>query len=147
MVDTRQEIGLGATANDGNGDSLRTAGQKINTNFATIFSRIGGDNDNIGGNVYNNTIVTTAGTTVSTDHTLIIGNKTVTGNLTLTLGSGTSIGEYKIFVNRGSQNMVITPSNFAQGSTVTLNQYDACQMIWDGTRWYLIGNQSQVTVV
>jgi hypothetical protein len=37
----QQDIGLGSSANDGNGDDLRTAGGKINDNFAEIYARTG----------------------------------------------------------------------------------------------------------
>jgi hypothetical protein len=38
---TKQVIGLGTTANDHTGDSLRVAGTKINTNFTEIYNAIG----------------------------------------------------------------------------------------------------------
>jgi hypothetical protein len=40
----------------------------------------------------------------------------------------------------------VTPTAFAQGTSFALAQWDGCQVIWDGNSWYLIGNQSQVTV-
>jgi hypothetical protein len=42
---TRQTIGIGTVANDGTGDTLRSAGQKMNANFAEIYLRLGGDSD------------------------------------------------------------------------------------------------------
>jgi hypothetical protein len=42
---TRQNIGIGSAANDGTGDTLRAAGQKINENFVEIYRRLGGDSD------------------------------------------------------------------------------------------------------
>lgn len=38
---TKQVIGLGTTANDHTGDSLRVAGTKINANFTEIYTAIG----------------------------------------------------------------------------------------------------------
>ena len=38
---TQQTIGLGSTANDGNGDDPRTAGTKINENFTELYNRTG----------------------------------------------------------------------------------------------------------
>ena len=35
---TRQNIGIGSAANDGNGDTLRQAGTKINANFREIYT-------------------------------------------------------------------------------------------------------------
>ena len=40
---SRQNINIGAAANDGTGDTLRVAGQKINQNFAELFEKFGGD--------------------------------------------------------------------------------------------------------
>ena len=44
---TRLNIGTGSAANDGNGDTLRTAGTKINANFVELYQRLGGDSDNL----------------------------------------------------------------------------------------------------
>jgi hypothetical protein len=37
----KQSIGLGTTANDHSGDSLRTAGGKINNNFNELYTALG----------------------------------------------------------------------------------------------------------
>ena len=37
---TRQAINIGAAANDGTGDDLRTGGQKINENFEEVYNRV-----------------------------------------------------------------------------------------------------------
>lgn len=39
---TRQALNLGTQANDGTGDTLRIAGQKINENFAELYTILGG---------------------------------------------------------------------------------------------------------
>ena len=39
----RQNISTGTTANDGTGDTLRSAGTKINSNFSEIYTLLGGD--------------------------------------------------------------------------------------------------------
>ena len=46
MATTRQIISVGSAANDGTGDTLRSAGQKINSNFSQIYAKLGGDSDN-----------------------------------------------------------------------------------------------------
>ena len=48
---TRQNIGIGAAANDGSGDTLRQAGQKINENFVEIYQKLGGDSDVLSGEI------------------------------------------------------------------------------------------------
>jgi hypothetical protein len=40
---TKQTINRGTTANDGTGDTLRTAAQKINENFTELYTIVGGD--------------------------------------------------------------------------------------------------------
>ena len=42
---TRQNISTGSFANDGSGDTLRTAGNKINENFVELYNKLGGDSD------------------------------------------------------------------------------------------------------
>jgi len=92
-------------------------------------------------------------TTVSTNAasivagTLIIGNKNSGGTLTLSLANGTTVGEYKIFTNKGTEAMEVTPVTFRGSQTkFTLAQFDGCTCIWDGTSWFLVGNQGEVTV-
>ena len=43
----RLNIGVGSTANDGTGDTLRATGIKINTNFGELYKHLGGDSDAI----------------------------------------------------------------------------------------------------
>ena len=42
---TRQDINIGSAANDGTGDTLRSAGSKINSNFQELYLQFGGDSD------------------------------------------------------------------------------------------------------
>jgi len=44
---TRQAIATGTTANDGTGDTLRSAGNKINANFVELYKALGGDSDHL----------------------------------------------------------------------------------------------------
>jgi len=87
----------------------------------------------------------TANGAVSTSATLIIGNKG--SALNVTLADGTTVGEYKIFTNKGAGAMQVTPNSFrGSDTTFTLAQFDGCTCIWDGTSWFLVGNQGEVTV-
>lgn len=43
----RQNIGTGSSANDGTGDTLRTAGTKINDNFKELYQFLGSDNNTL----------------------------------------------------------------------------------------------------
>ena len=60
--------------------------------------------------------------------------------LAIGLNDGTEAGEIRIFTNKGAGIATITPDNFAQGSTVALDQFDAATLIWDGTNWYVSGH-------
>lgn len=81
----RQNIGIGTAANDGTGDTLRVAGQKINENFAEVYELLGGDSGELSSGITltDNGIVF-EGTTVD-DHetTLIAGNPSADVSLTL----------------------------------------------------------------
>jgi len=44
---TRQNISTGTSANDGTGDTLRSAGSKINANFVELYKKFGGDSNNL----------------------------------------------------------------------------------------------------
>lgn len=47
----RQIVNTGTTANDGTGDTLRIAGQKLNENFAELYLALGGDSDQLSSGV------------------------------------------------------------------------------------------------
>jgi hypothetical protein len=66
--------------------------------------------------------------------------------MSVTLADGTTVGETKIFTNRVSGIMTVTPLSFASGSTFALAQHDGCTVIWDGADWYLIGNKGEITI-
>mgnify|MGYP005994744237 CR=1 FL=1 len=86
----------------------------------------------------------TANGAASNTATYIICNKSTA--LTVSLADGTTVGEQKIFTNKGAGAATITPSNFAQGTSFALAQNDGCQVIWDGSNWFLIGNQGEITI-
>ena len=44
---TRQNINVGSSANDGTGDTLRSAGTKINQNFQELYTQLGGDSSTL----------------------------------------------------------------------------------------------------
>jgi len=69
-----QALGLGTTANDGTGDSLRTGGDKVNDNFVEVYTKLGD------------------GTTLTADTvTLLTASQTLT-NKTLTSPTITGTG-------------------------------------------------------
>lgn len=92
---------------------------------------------------YTSSTITASGA-ASTAATYIICNSG--SALAVSLANGTVVGEYKIFTNKGAGTATVTPASFAQGTSFALAQWDGCQVVWDGTKWYLIGNQGEVTV-
>lgn len=92
---------------------------------------------------YSSSTITASGA-ASTASTYIICNKSTA--LAISVADGTTVGEYKIFTNKGVGVATVTPANFAQGTSFALATNDGCQTVWDGSNWYLIGNQGEVTV-
>ena len=80
----------------------------------------------------------------STAATYIICNKG--SALAVSLADGTTTGEYKIFTNKGAGVATITPTSFAAGTSFAIAQNEGATCIWDGTNWFLVGNQSVTTV-
>ena len=66
--------------------------------------------------------------------------------LAVGLNNGTTVGEYKIFTNKGAGVATITPDNFAGGTSFALAQNDGAMCIWDGSNWFLVGNPSVTTI-
>ena len=62
--------------------------------------------------------------------------------LAVGLNDGTTVGEYKIFTNKGAGVATITPDNFAGNTSFALQQNEGAMCIWDGSNWFLVGNQS-----
>ena len=91
---TRQNIGIGSAANDGNGDTLRTAGTKINANFAEVYALLGGgDSSNLSTQItLENDAVTFEGTSANDFETrLKATNPTQDNIITLPDSTGTVI--------------------------------------------------------
>ena len=198
---TRQNISTGTSANDGTGDTLRTAGTKINANFTELYTFLGGSAntlstqisledssvvfegatangfetrlmaedatadrlvripnadgtlimDTLSQVITNKTVsfasaeISSAGN-ASTSATHIICNKPSSGALAVGLQGGSNAGEFKIFTNKGTPNAIITPDPFAGGTSFTIEPNEGAMCVWDGSKWFLIGNQSTVTV-
>ena len=89
----------------------------------------------------------TANGAASAAATMIICNKG--SALAVSLANGTTTGEYKIFTNKGAGVATISPTSFkSTGGTnsFAIAQNEAAQCVWDGSHWYLIGNQSVTTL-
>ena len=158
---------IGTSLNDANGNEFikfTTTGSAVNeltiangasSNGPTLSATGGGTNLNIiltpkgTGSVELNKAAFTSSTitangAASTAATLIIGNKG--SQLDVSLANGTTTGEYKIFTNKGAGELHVTPANFAAGTKFVLAQNEGASCIWDGSNWFLVGNQSVTTV-
>ena len=76
--------------------------------------------------------------------TYIICNKSTA--LAVGLNDGTTTGEYRIFTNKGAGTATVTPDNFAGGTSFALAQNEGVTCVWDGSNWFLVGNQSVMTI-
>ena len=76
--------------------------------------------------------------------TYIICNKSTA--LAVGLNDGTTTGEYRIFTNKGAGVATVTPDNFAGGTSFALAQNEGVTCVWDGSNWFLVGNQSVMTI-
>ena len=79
----------------------------------------------------------TANGAVSTTSSFIIFSKSTA--LAATLADGTVTGELKYMLNQNSGLATVTPSNFAQGTSFSIAENGACQVIWSGNNWFIIG--------
>ena len=79
--------------------------------------------------------ITSTGTVSDIAGHIVINSLTA---LALTLNDGTTVGEQKIFTNKGAGTATITPTSLADGTSFTLAQNKAAMCIWDGTNWFRI---------
>ena len=86
----RQNINVGANANDGTGDTLRTTGNKINSNFVELYQVLGGDSDLLFSNVrLNNNSITFFGLNDDgNDTTITVTEPTKDNTITFPNSSG-----------------------------------------------------------
>lgn len=86
----RQDISIGTIANDGTGDDLRTAGEKINSNFGELYSTFGADSSSLGSGVsFDSDTVVFAGTSFDTRFSRT--EPTSTNNILLPDADGTVV--------------------------------------------------------
>lgn len=66
--------------------------------------------------------------------------------LAATLADGTVDGTVKTLVNQGAGTVTVTPTSFANGTSLALAQNEGCILVWVGSKWYVVGNLSTLTV-
>ena len=123
------------------GPTLSATGGGANLNI--IMTPKGTGSVSVGKAAYGASTITADGAADSSS-SLIICNKG--SALAVSLGNGTTDGEYKIFTNKGAGAATITPVSFANGTSFTISQNKATQCIWDGTNWFMLnGADSSAT--
>ena len=115
---TRQNISTGATANDGTGDTLRSAGNKINDNFVELYQAFGTDSNNLGAGItFDSSQIIFSGATNTTTLTRQDPSTDVTINL------GDSNGE--VVVIRSDNTVNFVDSTGTASKIVFGNVYDS----------------------
>jgi hypothetical protein len=125
----------------GNPPTLSATGGDSNVNLNLIGK--GSGSVQVAKLAYSSVEITANGTASATASYIICNKGTA---LAVGLDSGSTIGEFKLFTNKGAGTATVTPTAFAQGTNFALPQYSAAQTIWDGTNWYLLGVDSDLTI-
>ena len=100
---------------------------------------------NISKAAFSSSTITSDGQADSSSSLIICNSGTA---IAVALGQGNTVGEFKIFTNKGAGLATITPAPFANGSTIRLPQNTATQCIWDGTNWFMLsGNDSDNSII
>jgi len=91
----RQNVNTGTSANDGTGDTLRSAGNKINFNFQELYSALGGDSSELSSGItLTDDAVVFEGSSVDNHETFLkAGNPTGDVNVVLPNTADTLVGK------------------------------------------------------
>lgn len=150
----RQNINLGTNPNDGTGDKLRVAMEKVNENLIELYSRTGGDATltGVGIGVVGNVLGINGDMTITTNN---VGNLTIaapvyaTANMTLLNGylriATTEVDATTLAIINGNTKIKgnITLGNSVFADTVTLNSTISSSIIPTLTESYDLGTPSQ----
>ncbi len=131
-MSTREVLQTGTIANDGTGDTLRDAADKINTNFANVWTFLGGTDSD-----FTNETITVDGAASTTAPISFCSKGSA---LAITLADATTDGTSKKFVNVGSGTATITPSTTVGSWTdVAVTQGRGVEVVWHSTGWTVVG--------
>ena len=112
-----QEVGTGASANDGTGDDLRTGAGKINANIVEVYAKINGVA----------TSAITDGTAITTDSVVLatatqtLTNKTITGTLTGDVTGNVSTSSGNLQLTAATQIVEVRGDGSATEGAIVLN--------------------------
>ena len=112
-----QEVGTGASANDGTGDDLRTGAGKINANIVEVYAKINGVA----------TSAITDGTAITTDSVVLatatqtLTNKTITGTLTGNVTGNVSTSSGNLQLDAATQIVEVRGDGASTEGQIILN--------------------------
>ncbi|MDA7494712.1 hypothetical protein N8455_00060 [Candidatus Gracilibacteria bacterium] len=156
------DAGFIADANGNEAIVFQTATGAVNhvelTNAATgaapAFNAVGGDTNvtmslaakgtgslNLNSKI-NYTTETLTGTTVAASAVIPVTVHNASSAIAASLINGTVAGQIKKFVNIGAGIVTLTPATYAQGTTIVLAQHDNAELLWTGSTWYDLGQQT-----
>ena len=132
------EITITNKANNGH-PSIAATGNGANTNVNLSLSGQGAGSVTIGKAAFASSTISADGQADSASSLIICDKGTA---FAVALGAGTTVGEFKIFTNKGAGLATVTPDPFANGTSFSLTQNKAAQCIWDGANWFLLTTDS-----
>jgi len=88
--------------------------------------------------VYDNETIQNNGYAIDVQKLTTVLDKSSGGGFFLTLADGISIGDAKKFININSDTCVITPTSLTGGTTLSIPQDKACELVWSGVSWHLL---------
>lgn len=117
----RKYLDLGKVANDGTGDTLRDAADKIEFNFGQLYDK------------YDAAAILASGN--SPDASTVIINSA--SPIDVYINDGTEIGQTKIFINTVLTTVTFT-GNLLSGAEVSINSLQAIMFVWSGNNWAVV---------
>ena len=117
----RKYLDLGQVANDGTGDTLRDAADKIEYNFGQLYGK------------YETSTITGTGT--SPNATTVVINSA--SPISISMEDGTEVGQTRTFINTVLTTITFT-GNHLGGSEVTINTLQAIIFVWSGNNWAVV---------
>ena len=135
----KQNISTGSSANDGTGDTLRSAAEKINENFAELYTRLGGDSNNLSTGIsFSDSAVIFEGTTADNFETQLLASDPTKDNI-ITLPD--SSGEVVITTAAQTVRRKTLGSLSFVGNDMTANG------LVDSDATFIVGNKSTLLEV
>ena len=123
----------------GSGPSLNAVGSDTNV---PMFFAAKGTGSVVLNSKYSLNTETLTGTTVAASAVIPLTVHNSGSAVAASLINGTIAGQIKKFVNIGAGAVTLTPATYAQGTTIVLAQHDNAELLWTGSTWYDLGQQT-----